>query len=167
MNNLKSSDQTARKGDEAITTYRRAIGLTPNAFGTHNSLGRVLQRQGKLDAAVAAYQEALRLKPDYVMAHFGPASALAQSKQWDRSATVCEKALERLGTPLWPGPWYEAIRSEELFTRLTAPRPDDHLPWIMRARLHVLERDWKRAAADYARVNELLASIDQAKLLRM
>ena len=35
----------------------------------------------------------------------------------------------------------------------------------MRARLHVFERDWKRAAADYARVYESLASIDPAKLL--
>ena len=64
-----------------------------------------------------------------------------------------------------PGPWYEAIRSDEVFTRLTAQQPDDRLPWIMRARLHVLQRDWKRAAADYARVYESRASIDPAKLL--
>ena len=38
-------------------------------------------------------------------------------------------------------------------------------PRIMRARLHVFEHDWKRAAADYARVNESSASIDPAELL--
>ena len=37
--------------------------------------------------------------------------------------------------------------------------------WIMRARLHVFQRDWKRAAADYARLYESLASIDPANLL--
>ena len=35
----------------------------------------------------------------------------------------------------------------------------------MRARLRVFQRDWKRAAADYARLYESLASIDPAKLL--
>ena len=34
----------------------------------------------------------------------------------------------------------------------------------MRARLRVFQRDWKRAAADYARVYESLASIDRAKV---
>jgi hypothetical protein len=58
------------------------------------------------------------------------------------------------------------MRSEEFFTRLTALRPDDNLPRIMRARLHVLDRDWIRAAADYARLYESLASVDQTKLLR-
>ncbi len=48
---------------------------------------------------------------------------------------------------------------------MTAQQPDDRLPWLVRARLHVFERDWKRAAADYARVYDRLASIDPANLL--
>ena len=123
------------------------------------------ESQGKLDEAIAAFEEVIRRQPDFTEAHFGLASALAEAKQWDRSASVYAAALKRFGADDWPGPWYEAIRSDEVFTRLTAQQPDDRLPWIMRARLHVFERDWKRAAADYARVYESLASIDPAKLL--
>jgi tetratricopeptide (TPR) repeat protein len=117
-------------------------------------------KQGKLDEAIAALEEANRLQPG--TARFELASALAKAKQWDRSATVYAAALQRPGDLSWPGPWYEAIRSEELFARLTALQPTDRFPWIMRARLHVLERDWTLAAADYARVKESLASGDEA-----
>ncbi len=138
-----------------IASVRTAVQWTPRtAQGIHYRLGIASESQGDLDEAIAAFEEVIRRKPDFTAAHFGLASALAQAKQWDRSASVYAAALKRFGAAQWPGPWYEAIRSDEVFTRLTAQQPDDRLPWIMRARLHVFERDWKRAAADYARVND-------------
>ena len=151
--------------DEAIAELKKVIGLDPENAGAHYDLGIALKAKGDLDEAIAAFEDVILLKPDFTAAHFGLASALAEAKQWDRSASVYAAALKRFGTPHWPGPWYEAIRSDEVFTRLTAQQGDDRLPRIMRARLHVFERDWKRAAADYARVYESLASIDPAKLL--
>jgi tetratricopeptide (TPR) repeat protein len=142
------------------------IDLDPiSAARAQTNRGSVLQQQGKLAEALAAFEEAVRLQPDNATAHFELASVLAQSKRWDRSAAVYAEALRRFGAPNWPGPWYDAIRSDEVFTRLTALRPDDRLPWIAGARLHVLQRDWKRAAADYARIHESLARINQAELL--
>ena len=155
-----------RKGDVdgAIACYRKAIELQPDFAWAHNQLGNALARKKDFHGAIAAYQEALRFQPNHAAAHFGLASALEKAKQWDRSASVYSEALQRFGGPLWPGPWYEPIRSDEVFTRLTALRPDDRLPWIMRARVHVFERDWKRAAADYARASEFWTSIEPAKL---
>ena len=36
---------------------------------SHNNLGRVLERQGKVAEAVHQYTEALRLEPHYAQAH--------------------------------------------------------------------------------------------------
>jgi tetratricopeptide (TPR) repeat protein len=144
---------------------KKFIDLVPDSAVAHNDLGITLKAKGDLDEAIAAFEDGIRLQPDFTAMHFGLASALAVAKQWDRSASVYAAALKRFGAPSWPGPWYEAIRSDEVFTRLTAQQPDDRLPRIMRARLHVFERDWKRAAADYARMYESLASIDPAQLL--
>ena len=150
---------------EAIATYQKIMILDPKSASAHYHLGIALKAKGDLDGAIAVFEDVIRRQPDFTEAHFGLASALAEAKQWDRSASVYAAALKRFGADRWPGPWYEAIRPDEVFTRLTAQQPDDRLPWIMRARLHVFERDWKRAAADYARVNESLASVDPANLL--
>src|SRR5262249_19115615 len=60
----------------------------------------------------------------------------------------------------------EAIGSKEVFTRLTALRTGDGRPGIMRARLHVLQRDWKRAAADYTGLKGALAKGGNVAFLR-
>ncbi len=125
----------------------------------------ILYREAEGLMGPVTLQEVVRLRPNDMAAHFRLASALAEAKEWDRSASVYAAALKRFGAPYWPGRWYEAIRSDEVFTRLTARQPEDRLPRIMRARLHVFRRDWKRAAADYARVFESLASIDPVNLL--
>ncbi len=150
---------------EAIATYQKIMSLDPKDASAHYHLGLALKAKGDLDGAIAAFEEAIRRQPDFTVAHFGLASALAGAKKWDRSASVYAASLKRFGTQVWPGPWYEAIRSHEVFTRLTTQQGDDRLPRIMRARLRVFERDWKRAAAEYARVYESLASIDPANLL--
>ena len=124
--------------DEAIAEWKKVIDTRPQRRGRRTTdLGIALKAKGDLDEAIAAFEDVIRRQPDFTAAHFGLASALAEAKQWDRSASVYAAALKRFGADLWPGPWYEAIRSDEVFTRLTAQQPDDRLPWIMRARLHV------------------------------
>jgi tetratricopeptide (TPR) repeat protein len=150
---------------EAIATYQKIVLLDSNSASAHCHLGMALKASGNLDGAIAAFEEGVRRQPDFPEAHFGLASALANATQWDRSARVYAAALKRFGARLWPGRWSEAIRSNEVFTRLTAQQEDDRLPRIMRARLDVYQRDWKRAAVDYARLNESLASVDPADLL--
>ncbi len=163
-NNLGNALSAQKQPDEAIACYRKAIELDPKFAGAYRNLGLALRDQGKLDEAIVAFEEVTRRQPDFPEAHFGLASVLAQAKQWDRSAGVYAAALKRFGADQWPGPWFEAIRSDEVFTRLTAQQPDARLPWIVRARLHVFERDWKRAAADYTRASESWASMGPAEL---
>jgi serine/threonine protein kinase/tetratricopeptide (TPR) repeat protein len=163
-NNLGNALFALKKPDEAIARYRKAIELDPKFAGAYRNLALALRDQGNLDEAIVAFEEVTRRQPDFPEAHYGLASVLAQAKQWDRSARVYAAALKRFGGDHWPGPWFEAIRSNEVFTCLTAQQPDDRLPWIMRARLYVFERDWKRAAADYSRVNESWANMGPAEL---
>ncbi len=151
--------------DEAIAELKKADELDPNLSWSHYHLGLALRDEGRVDEAIAVFEERIRRRPDWYEAHFGLAAALAAAKQWDRSASVYAAALKRFGADIWPGPWPEAIRSDEVFTRLTAQQPDDLRPWMMRARLHVFQRDWKRAATDYGRLNEALASVEPAELL--
>ena len=150
---------------EAIATYQKIMSLDPKDTTVSYRLAIVLKAKGDLNGAITAFEEVIKRQPDFAEAHFRLASALAETKQWDRSASVYAAALKRFGTDQWPGPRYEAVRSDEVFTRLTAGHGDDRLPRIMRARLRVFERDWKRAAADYSHLYESLAGIDAAKLL--
>jgi eukaryotic-like serine/threonine-protein kinase len=165
LNNRAHALRAESKLDAAVAAYREAVDLDPRSPRHHDHLGHALRDQGDVEGAISAFEEVGRLQPDAVEVQFELASVLALSKRWDRSARVYSEALRRLGAEAWPGPWYEAIRSDEVFTRLTALRPDDRLPWIMRARLHVFQHEWKRAAADYARASESWASVEQAKLL--
>jgi TolB-like protein/DNA-binding winged helix-turn-helix (wHTH) protein/Tfp pilus assembly protein PilF len=49
--------------DEAISEYRRAIGINPNAARAHRKLGRVLFRQTRYDDALEPLRTAARLDP--------------------------------------------------------------------------------------------------------
>jgi tetratricopeptide (TPR) repeat protein len=149
--------------DEAIAELRKVIELAPKNADAQFELGQALKTKGDLVEAIAAFEKVIQDMPNFSSAHFAFASALAKAKQWDRSASVYAAALKRFGADHGPGPWYEAIDIDEVFTRLVAQQPDDRFPWIMRARLRTFQRDWKRAAEDYAHLYGSLASIDPAK----
>ncbi len=127
---------------EAIATHQKIVSLDPKDAGARYHLAIALIAKGDLDGAIPAFEEVIRRQPDFTEAHFGLASALAGAKQWDRSASVYAAALKQFGTPYGPGRWYEAIRSDEVFTRLDGPAtggppPSDHAgaPPCLRARL--------------------------------
>lgn len=56
---LEGADQVA----EAVTVLQAATQRTPGAAELHESLGRLLARQGQTEAAVAALEKALALRP--------------------------------------------------------------------------------------------------------
>ena len=74
--------------------------LDPKSASAHYHLGMALKAEGDLDEAIAAFEEVIRRQPDFAEAHFGLASALAEAKQWDRSASVYAAALKRFGARL-------------------------------------------------------------------
>lgn len=66
--------------ERAVSAYRRAINLAPDASGPHGSLGRILVRLGRLDEAEQSLRRAIALDPQNLAAHGNLGAALSQ--QW-------------------------------------------------------------------------------------
>jgi Flp pilus assembly protein TadD len=77
MEDLESSDVTTKRHpgsqephergwseDEALSTFRQAVGLDPGEADFHFILGEAEARRGRLEEAVASYREAIRLGPE-------------------------------------------------------------------------------------------------------
>ncbi|MEQ9498237.1 MAG: tetratricopeptide repeat protein [Deltaproteobacteria bacterium] len=66
--NLGNAYAGARRIDDAVTAYRRAIELDPKLFNAHYNLGNVFKSAGRLDEAEAAYLAALEVREQSVAA---------------------------------------------------------------------------------------------------
>lgn len=129
---------------------RHAVQIDYRNAGLYFLLGRYLQQEGNISEAVDRFEEAVRLNPRYTLARYGLASALADAEQWDRAAEVYALALESFGVDdCWPGPWMAIGRSDGLFDRVGALRPNDDQLSILRGRCFVYERRWEAAEASY------------------
>ncbi|HID11733.1 MAG TPA: tetratricopeptide repeat protein [Candidatus Latescibacteria bacterium] len=80
--------------DKAIGHYRYALQLEPDHAATHNDLGNVLRRMGRLKEAVACYRRALRIRPDFAQAHNNLGIALAQQGDIDEAIEHYRRALD-------------------------------------------------------------------------
>jgi Flp pilus assembly protein TadD/SAM-dependent methyltransferase len=79
--NLGLALRAAGRTDEAIASFRRALGLKPDTAETHNNLGMALLEQGEVDAAVKSFSRAAQLNPTLAAAHANLGDALwAQGK---------------------------------------------------------------------------------------
>ena len=83
-------------GDEehAAVWLQRAIGAKPSFAGARVELGRLLEKQGKLDLAEEVFKEIPVANPDYPMGPLSFALFCARQERWEEA----EKAL--LGA--WP-----------------------------------------------------------------
>jgi Flp pilus assembly protein TadD len=79
-----------RGGDleEAHALASRAIALSPATAGFHDTLGRILAKQGKPEAAIEQFNTALRLDPDNLEALVGLATTLIDSGKRDVAANL-------------------------------------------------------------------------------
>jgi eukaryotic-like serine/threonine-protein kinase len=83
----------AKGWDEAITCYRVALALRPQAGAVHNDFGNALQAKGQVDEAVRHYEEALRLDPKLAPAHSNLGVALEKQGKADEALGHYEEAL--------------------------------------------------------------------------
>ena len=85
----------AKKYEETIRCYKKTITLDPNNLTAHYYLGRLYQREGKLDSAISEYTKAIAIDPDrkgfYI--HLGEVY-LAQGRI-NEALTALEQALDR------------------------------------------------------------------------
>jgi Tfp pilus assembly protein PilF len=118
---------------EAISRYRRAIEIRPQALEAHNNLGNTLLKQGKIDEGIAELREAVRLWPGYVSALSNLGSALCEAGQTEEGLFYLRQAIQKapdyvpahynLGLAfLYIGRWDEARKHFEEVLRLA---PDD------------------------------------------
>jgi tetratricopeptide (TPR) repeat protein len=99
--------------EEAIVQYREALELNPHFEDasnnlasallkknqpmdarTHNNLGTILRREGRLDDAIIEYQQAIKIDPLYAPAHFNLGNALVQKGDVNDAIVEYQAALK-------------------------------------------------------------------------
>ncbi len=92
-NNLGNVLAGEKQFDQAIASYRRAIGLKPDFADAFNNLGNALKGKGQIDEAIASFGQAMRLKPGYAEAHNNLANALRGNGQLDGAISSYREAI--------------------------------------------------------------------------
>jgi tetratricopeptide (TPR) repeat protein len=81
--------------DEAMASYRNAIGLDPKNAGVHNNVGLALMdHHGQLDEAITCFKKAIELDPKGAPAHNNLGIALFRQGKLDEAAAEYRKAIE-------------------------------------------------------------------------
>ena len=80
--------------DEAVASYRLALGIQPRYAEAHGNLGNALRELGRLDESVASCRRALEIKPDLAEAHSNLGAALRDLGQLDGAVACLRRALE-------------------------------------------------------------------------
>jgi tetratricopeptide (TPR) repeat protein/tRNA A-37 threonylcarbamoyl transferase component Bud32 len=126
----KAAAELGRVG-EVEALLERATARQPRDPNTWVQSGLVRDRLGRTDQAAADFASAIEVLPRDRF-FFSPRSRLI----------------------------LELARHERVFAALLEARPEDKPLWIARGRYHALRDRWRRAAADYARGFEPVASPD-------
>jgi tetratricopeptide (TPR) repeat protein len=79
--------------EEAVTSYRKAIALKPEARSWHG-LGDALTKLQRWQEAVEAYRQAIALNPEFSWSHNNLGDALMHLEQWEAAAKAYEQAIE-------------------------------------------------------------------------
>ena len=110
--NLGTVSEAKGQPDEAIASYRQAIGLKPDFAEAHGNLGNALSDLGQFDEAIAAYRQSIRFKPDYAEAHYNLSLSLLARQDFQRGWDEYEwrwkcqdfQSLQRnFARPQWDG----------------------------------------------------------------
>jgi len=80
--------------DEAITTARHAISMSPGKALPHTVLGAILLDGGRVDEAISALQESLRRNPLGPSAHFFLGRALIEEERFADARSSLLRSLE-------------------------------------------------------------------------
>ncbi len=79
--------------DEAIASYRLAIGFKPDYADAYYNLGISLHGDGQLDEAVAAYRRAVQLRPAFAGAYNNLGNALKAVGRLDEAMDAYRQAI--------------------------------------------------------------------------
>jgi Flp pilus assembly protein TadD len=90
---LASALADDKRYDEAATSYRIALRLSPTSAQTHYNYGNFLAKQRRYAEAVDAYREAVRLDPRFALAHNSLGAALASTGDADGAQAAFREAI--------------------------------------------------------------------------
>jgi tetratricopeptide (TPR) repeat protein len=124
--------------DEAIHSYRQALGLKPDYFEVHSNLGGALLDAGRWDEAVHHYRQAVQLRPDIAELHDNLGNALRIAGYCETAISCHEQALRlkpalvtarsNMGSALSKlGRQREAIEAFESALQLAPDMPEVHV----------------------------------------
>lgn len=87
----------AQKGDlqQAVSTFRRIIGIEPNRARPHLRIGDILKSQGNLGAAIASMRRALEIEPDFEPARQALIDALVADRRPKEAIEVARELQRR------------------------------------------------------------------------
>ena len=92
-NNIGNALRDARKLDDAVAAYRRAVELKPDYADAHNNLGNALRETGDPTAALTSCARAIELKPGYAEAYNNLGNALKDLGELDAAIAAYGKAI--------------------------------------------------------------------------
>ncbi|HUB68592.1 MAG TPA: tetratricopeptide repeat protein [Candidatus Methylacidiphilales bacterium] len=133
------------KADEAITQYKKALGIDMNLAEVHYNLGVALIHKREMDDAISQFQKALELNPNYADAHNNLGNALSQKGQVDDAIIEYQKALK-------VNPRYPEAQSNLGLAFLQKGRVDDAIVQLQKA----AEADPTNTTTHYLLGNALL-----------
>ncbi|MHB0959898.1 MAG: tetratricopeptide repeat protein, partial [Pirellulaceae bacterium] len=83
----------AKRWDEAVASYRRAVTIQPDYADAHFNLGNALTGLGHHVEAVASYRCAVQLQPDFAQAHNNLGNALRAVGQLNDALASYQQAV--------------------------------------------------------------------------
>jgi len=92
--NLGATLDGARKLDQVIVAYERAIELDPKLAYPHNGLGNVYRALSRYEEAIAAYERAKELDPKLAYPHHDLGIVYQLLKQYGKAEDPFRKAVE-------------------------------------------------------------------------
>jgi TonB family protein len=85
----------ARRNQDAIDVFVKAINLNPNLVEAHYQLGAAYLDQGKPNEAIAALRKAIEINPNHAMAHHSLGAALSKLGREEDAASEFKEALRQ------------------------------------------------------------------------
>jgi len=127
MDTLGNTAESMRQFEEAL----RLQGNIPEAAYTHNSLGQILGKRGRMDEAARQFEEALRLNPLLYDVRINYGSALVACGRSQEAVEVFQEALRLKPATPTRGKglkWRSRDREAAATPRKTCARPCGQLP---------------------------------------
>ena len=92
-NLLGAANADLSRSKEAISAFKTAILLNPDAPDAHNNLGLALHQKNDFEASITAFKKAIQLKPNYSDALNNLGAALYQQGHFEEAIKSLEKAI--------------------------------------------------------------------------